>query len=164
MHPVFVESSWRGEALRTNLWLVPTIEVIGAVVLFAATLALDEAAYRGRFALPPWVVNGTTDAARQILATLAAAVITVVGVVFSIIIVALTLTSTQFGPRMLFPFRICAGRGGGASTARAVVVNVVVNTEGVPGKSRRQRRVMPAWGDAARSCHSRLAPHEPLRQ
>ncbi len=35
---------------------------------------------------------------------IAAAVITVIGVVFSIVIVALTLTSTQFGPRMLRNF------------------------------------------------------------
>ena len=44
------------------------------------------------------------DAARQILTTLAAAVITVVGIVFSITIVTLTLASTQFGPRMLRNF------------------------------------------------------------
>ena len=47
---------------------------------------------------------GTADAARQILTALAAAVITVVGIVFSITIVALTLASTQFGPRMLRNF------------------------------------------------------------
>lgn len=40
----------------------------------------------------------------QILTTIAAAVITVVGVVFSIILVTLTLASTQFGPRMLRNF------------------------------------------------------------
>ena len=50
------------------------------------------------------MIFGTADAARQILTTLAAAVITVVGVVFSITIVALTLASTQFGPRMLRNF------------------------------------------------------------
>jgi len=49
-----------------------------------------------------WMVFGTADAARQILTTLAAAVITVVGVVFSITIV--TLASTQFGPRVLRNF------------------------------------------------------------
>ena len=47
---------------------------------------------------------GTADSARQILTTLAAAVITVVGVVFSITIVTLTLASTQFGPRILRNF------------------------------------------------------------
>jgi len=97
-------SDWRREVLRTNLWLVPAIEVAGAVVLFAATYALDRAAFAGDFALPGWLLSGSADAARQILTAIAAAIITVVGVVFSIVIVALTLTSTQFGPRMLRNF------------------------------------------------------------
>lgn len=95
---------WRAEALRTNLWLVPGIEVVAAIVLFAITTGLDHAAYRGDFGVPSWVISGTADAARQILTAIAAAVITVVGVVFSIILVTLTLASTQFGPRMLRNF------------------------------------------------------------
>ena len=97
-------SAWRGEALRTNLWLVPTAEVLCAVALFAASYAIDRAAYRGELRLPSWVVSGTADSARQILTAIAAAMITVVGVVFSITVVALTLASTQFGPRMLRNF------------------------------------------------------------
>jgi uncharacterized membrane protein len=97
-------SHWRRENLRTNLWLVPGVEVAGAIALFAGTLALDRAAYYGDFGLPSWVISGSADAARQILTTIAAAVITVVGVVFSIILVTLTLASTQFGPRMLRNF------------------------------------------------------------
>jgi uncharacterized membrane protein len=95
---------WRADVLRTNLWLVPGIEVLGAIALFALTTSLDRAAYRGGFGLPSWVISGTADAARQILTAIAAAVITVVGVVFSIILVTLTLASTQFGPRMLRNF------------------------------------------------------------
>ena len=95
---------WRSEVLRTNLWLVPAIEVLAAIVLFVGTLSLDKAAYRGEFGLPSWVISGTADASRQILTAIAAAVITVVGVVFSIILVTLTLASTQFGPRMLRNF------------------------------------------------------------
>ena len=97
-------SEWRREALRTNLWVVPMVEVIGAVALYAGTHALDQAAFRGSIHLPSWVIAGTPDAARQILTAIAAAVITVVGVVFSIMIVTLTLASTQFGPRMLRNF------------------------------------------------------------
>ena len=82
----------------------PTVEVVAAVALYVATHALDEAAYRGTLTLPSWVIFGAADPARQILTTLAAAVITVVGVVFSITIVTLTLASTQFGPRMLRNF------------------------------------------------------------
>ena len=101
---VALRSDWRREALRTNLWLVPTIEVIAAVALYFGTHALDKAALDGGLTLPSWMLFGTPDAARQILTTLAAAVITVVGVVFSITIVTLTLASTQFGPRMLRNF------------------------------------------------------------
>jgi len=77
-------TSWRREALRTNLWLVPTVEVVAAVALFAFTHMLDRAAYDGRLGLPSRVISGIADAARQILTAIAAAVITVVGVVFSI--------------------------------------------------------------------------------
>jgi len=97
-------SDWRAEVLRTNLWLVPGIEVLAATVIFVGTLSLDRAAYRGEFGLPSWVISGTADGARQILTAIATAVITVVGVVFSIILVTLTLASTQFGPRMLRNF------------------------------------------------------------
>ena len=97
-------SEWRRDVLRTNLWLVPAIEVVAAAALFAGTYTLDQAAYHGVFHYPGWVISGSADAARQILTAIAAAIITVVGVVFSIVIVALTLTSTQFGPRMLRNF------------------------------------------------------------
>ncbi|HYZ52264.1 MAG TPA: DUF2254 domain-containing protein [Streptosporangiaceae bacterium] len=97
-------SHWRREVFRTNLWVVPAAEVVAAIALFVCTLILDRAAYRGAFTIPAWVISGTADAARQILTAIAAAVITVVGVVFSIILVTLTLASTQFGPRMLRNF------------------------------------------------------------
>jgi uncharacterized membrane protein len=90
--------------LRTNLWLIPAVEAVAAVALFAGTTLLDRAAYRGAFQVPSWVISGSADGARQILTAIAAAVITVVGVVFSIILVTLTLASTQFGPRMLRNF------------------------------------------------------------
>jgi uncharacterized membrane protein len=99
-----VESDWRDEALRTNLWLIPALESVAAVALFAVTLSIDRAAFHGELRLPPWVISGSPDAAREILSSLAGALITVVGVVFSIMIVTLTLASTQFGPRMLRTF------------------------------------------------------------
>src|SRR5271163_782118 len=100
----YLEADWRREALRTNLWIVPALETLAVILLFAATYAVDRAAYEGMVQLPSWVLSGTADAARNILATVAASTITVVGIVFSITIVALTLASTQFGPRMLRNF------------------------------------------------------------
>jgi uncharacterized membrane protein len=102
--PSLRPSEWRRESLRTNLWLVPSVEVVAALVLYAVTHALDRQAYHGALTLPGWMQFGSADSARQIVTTLAAAVITVVGVVFSITIVTLTLASTQFGPRMLRNF------------------------------------------------------------
>ncbi len=90
--------------MRTNLWMVPALEVLAAVVLYVVTHIIDRSAYDGSITLPTWMHFGSADAARQILTTLGAAVITVVGVVFSITIVTLTLASTQFGPRMLRTF------------------------------------------------------------
>jgi len=97
-------ASWRWEALRTTFWLVPTILVVVAAVLFAITFSIDWAAYHGNFTLPFWMRTESADAGREVLIAIAAAVITVVGVVFSITILALTLASQQFGPRMMRNF------------------------------------------------------------
>jgi uncharacterized membrane protein len=96
--------SWRWEALRTTFWLVPTILIVVAGVLFVVTFEVDLAAFHHRFTLPTWIREGGADAGRQVLIAIAAAVITVVGVVFSITILALTLASQQFGPRMMRNF------------------------------------------------------------
>ena len=48
-------SQWRREVLRTNFWLVPTMEVLAAVALFVLTLEVDRAAYHGTLTLPRWV-------------------------------------------------------------------------------------------------------------
>jgi uncharacterized membrane protein len=102
--PFLRAPEWRREALRGTLWLLPALQIAASAGLFALTLSLDRAAHHGDFVLPDWVDNGSADAARQILTALAAAIITVVGLVFSITIVALTLASTQFGPRILRNF------------------------------------------------------------
>src|ERR1700730_14832745 len=104
MRGPYFEADWRREQLRTNLWLVPVLQTIGIVVLFAITYTIDRSAYDGWIQFPSWVLQGSADSARVVLATVAAGIITVVGIVFSITIVALTLASTQFGPRMLRNF------------------------------------------------------------
>ena len=96
--------SWRWEELRTTLWVVPALLVVVALVLFVVTFAIDVAAYNGHLTLPTWIRTGNADAERQVLIAIAAAVITVIGVVFSITILALTLASQQFGPRMMRNF------------------------------------------------------------
>jgi uncharacterized membrane protein len=96
--------SWRWEELRTTLWVVPSILIVASVLLFLVTFQIDLAAFHKHLTLPRWIRTGNADAERQVLIAIAAAVITVVGVVFSITILALTLASQQFGPRMLRNF------------------------------------------------------------
>ena len=98
------KASWQREELRTTLWLVPTVLVVSSVGLFAITYGIDVAAYHHHLSYPFWIRTPSADAARQVLIAIAAAVITVVGVVFSITILALTLASQQFGPRMMRNF------------------------------------------------------------
>lgn len=95
-------SEWRRDALRTTLWLVPVALVVAACATFAVTYLLDRTVFEHGSRLPFW--HGDADAARLVLTSIAAAVITVTGVVFSVVIVALTLASQQFGPRMLRNF------------------------------------------------------------
>jgi uncharacterized membrane protein len=96
--------SWRWEELRTTFWVVPSILVVVSVLLFIITFQVDVAAFHGHLTLPVWIRTGSADAERQVLIAIAAAVITVIGVVFSITILALTLASQQFGPRMMRNF------------------------------------------------------------
>ena len=97
-------ASWRWEALRTTFWLVPTVLVVVAGCSSSPRFEIDWAAYYGHLTLPFWMRTGSADAGREVLIAIAAAVITVVGVVFSITILALTLASQQFGPRMMRNF------------------------------------------------------------
>jgi uncharacterized membrane protein len=96
--------SWRWEALRATFWFVPTVLVVVAVLVFVATFAIDVAAYYHHVELPFWLSIGGANAGRDVLIAIAAAIITTVGVVFSITILALTLASQQFGPRMMRNF------------------------------------------------------------
>lgn len=80
------------------------MEVLASIGLFWATLEIDRAVYHGTLKLPAWVENGSADTAREILLAVAAAIMTVIGINFSVTIVTLTLASTQFGPRMLRNF------------------------------------------------------------
>jgi uncharacterized membrane protein len=95
--------SWRWEELRTTLWVVPSMLIVVSVLLFVVTFEIDVAAYHHHINLPGWIRTGSANS-EQILIAIAAAVITVVGVVFSITILALTLASQQFGPRMMRNF------------------------------------------------------------
>lgn len=92
------------ERIRTSFWLVPALMAAGAVALSFATLSLDRAFGSEALRAQGWIWSGGADGARSVLSTIAGSMATVAGVVFSVNIVALTLASSQFGPRLLRNF------------------------------------------------------------
>jgi len=92
------------DALRSSLWFVPALMAAAAIGLSFATVALDEAIKHKVLENVGWLWAGGPEGARGLLSTVAGSMITVAGVVFSITIVALSLASSQFGPRLLRNF------------------------------------------------------------
>jgi uncharacterized membrane protein len=92
------------ERLHGSLWFIPTLMVAGAFVLGLGMVGLDDDLKARGILKIPGVYGGGPEGARAVLATIAGSMITVTGVTFSITIVAMTLASTQFGPRLLAHF------------------------------------------------------------
>ena len=91
------------DVLRTSLWLVPAGGTLAAAAL--AVVLIGASAWIGDQAGElPLIFEAGADGARAMLQAIATSVITVAGVVFSVTIVALQLTSTQFSPRVLRNF------------------------------------------------------------
>lgn len=93
------------DALRGSYWLVPAVMVAGAIVLSVATSSLDgwlvpdEGRAWGR-----WLSTAGPDGARAVLSTIAASMITLASLTYSLTLVALTLAAGQYGPRLLRTF------------------------------------------------------------
>ncbi|MFZ1748437.1 MAG: DUF2254 domain-containing protein, partial [Nitrospirales bacterium] len=90
--------------LRSSLWLIPTCMAIAAIFLSLAVPYLDEFFSPEKINSLRWLSNMGPEGAMTLLSTIAGSMITIAGVVFSITIVALTLASGQFGPRLLGNF------------------------------------------------------------
>ncbi|MBA2556276.1 MAG: DUF2254 domain-containing protein [Chloroflexi bacterium] len=97
-----LQSFW--EDTRGSYWFLPTVMAASAALLSLVTVALDQAVDRNYIDGLDWIYGGGPDGARGLLSTAAGSMITVAGVVFSVAIVAMTLASSQFGPRLLRGF------------------------------------------------------------
>lgn len=92
------------QALRSSYWFVPGMMTLGAAALALGMVALD--GYLGDEAAEAlgWIYSGGPDGARGVLSTIAGSMITVAGVTFSVLIVALSQAAAQFGSRVLVSF------------------------------------------------------------
>ena len=90
------------ERLRTGFWAVPTLFVLVATALALGLVRLDRAisdGFGGRITF-----GAGADGAREVLSAITTSMITFTGLVFSITIVVLSLTSSQYSPRVLRTF------------------------------------------------------------
>lgn len=87
---------------KESLFLYPALLMLGGVVLAIVVTAVDDAL--GHEAHVPFMLAMSSNAATWLLATVAGAMITTVGVVFSLTVVSLQLASGQFSPRVMRSF------------------------------------------------------------
>ena len=97
-----LRAAW--ETIRTTYWAVPSVMALTALALSVGMIQLDRTLTPKLLGTLSWVYTGGPEGARAVLSTIAGSMITVAGVTFSITIVALTLASQQFGPRLLRSF------------------------------------------------------------
>jgi uncharacterized membrane protein len=84
--------------VRTRIWLIPLLGLLGGLGLAVLTIAIDRAHH---YALVSHAVTGTPADVQTILSTAATALITLTSVVLSLTLVAVQLAMGQFSPRIV---------------------------------------------------------------
>ena len=99
---VQVFKTW--DRLHSSFWFLPAVMAGGAMLLAFAAVALDTP-------ITDWLTfnwgltfTGGAEGASSLLGAIAGSMITIAGVVFSMTLVALSLASSQLGPRLLRNF------------------------------------------------------------
>lgn len=117
--------------MRAVFWLRPATMTLGAVTLAEVLVRVER-----RLELPSWLDDwlypGGVDGAREVLGTIAGATIGVAGTTFSITVAALTLASTQMGPRLLRNFTRDAGNQYALGAFLATFSYALVSLRAVP--------------------------------
>lgn len=90
------------EHVGSSLWFVPSLFVVGAFLLSKATVALDHVLDLRQ--APGWLLGAQADAAAALTSTVATAMLTFLGVVFSTTLVAIQLAGGQYSPRIVRVF------------------------------------------------------------
>ncbi|MEX0999971.1 MAG: DUF2254 domain-containing protein [Thermodesulfobacteriota bacterium] len=99
----FLRTVWY--TVSESFWFIPALMVISSILLSFIMIYLDANVIKISWVKSlGWIYENKPEGARALLSTVAGSMITVAGVVFSITIVALTLASSQYGPRLLGNF------------------------------------------------------------
>jgi uncharacterized membrane protein len=84
-----------GHFLKTSLWFVPLLCVLAGIALSEITTSVDDGT------LVPWSISGDPTAALQILYLISFAMLTLTGLVLSLLVVAVQLAMGTFSPRIV---------------------------------------------------------------
>lgn len=117
-----------------RFWVLPAAWCVAAVAAGVLVPAADENASSWM----PFVFQGGADGARAVLSTIAGAMISVTGLVFSITIVVLQLASSQFSPRVLPAFledRITQNTLGVFAATFLYALTVLRSVDDAPGSA-----------------------------
>lgn len=131
------------EAVRNSLFFVPALCVIFGVAIAAGMLTLD---HRVELGAVPSLLGFTVDSARELLATMAGAIITVAAIVFALTGLSVQIASSRFSPRVVRGFlrdrseQVSIGFMVGTFTYTLVVLRAV--------RSERGGEVVPALSTA----------------
>jgi uncharacterized membrane protein len=87
--------------LQSSFYFLPSLMVLGSIALAAVLIAADSAGSDQWLAEWPRLFGAGPEGARQILSTLAGSMMSVIGITFSMTLLALTLASTQYTSRIL---------------------------------------------------------------
>ncbi|MCA1693216.1 MAG: DUF2254 domain-containing protein, partial [Actinobacteria bacterium] len=123
------------EAVRNSLFFVPLLGVVLALALAAGMLEIDQ---RVLLEPAPSLLRFTVESARELLGTVAAAIITVSGIVFALTGLSVQLASSQFSPRVVRGFlrdrsaQVSIGFMVGTFTYSLVVLRAVRSVDGGP--------------------------------
>jgi uncharacterized membrane protein len=93
------------DQIRSSLWFIPLVMTGGSMALAFMTVALDASMTDElQYAWGLGLFTAGAEGASVLLGTIAGSMITIAGVVFSMTLVALSLASSQLGPRLLRNF------------------------------------------------------------
>jgi uncharacterized membrane protein len=108
------------DRVRSSLWFVPATMTCLAVALAISAVEVDKALADDWLQHMGWSYSGGAEGASLLLSTVAGSMIAIAGTVFSMTLVALSLASSQLGPRLLRNFM--------RDTANQVVLGTFVST------------------------------------
>ncbi len=93
------------DQLRSQMWFIPGVFVVGALLAALLVVPLDRLADQALgVRLSGLLFAGGPDSARLVLSTIAAAMLTFTGLVYSITMLVLQLASSQLSPRVMRTF------------------------------------------------------------